>query len=354
MLKFHPAIITDKHQETEDSIVLTLAVPDDVAEEFRYSHGQHLPVLVKVGGDDLRRTYSICSSVADATLRLGIRVQGAVSGYIAGLDSGDTIDVMPPTGHFQTQMDPGNKKTYAAFVAGSGITPILSIIKTALETEPHSRCFVFYGNRKRSSTMFIEELYALKNLYPQRLSLHFVMSREEGEIPVYTGRIDGVKVKLLHESFLSDARPDEVFICGPNPMIDDVSASLMELNYKAEQIHSERFRSEEPAPEVTDDAERAKPAGGISVTVIMDGNRQTFTMEDSANTLLDAAHDNDVELPYSCMGGVCSTCRTLLVKGKVNMEVNHALEDWELEEGYILACQARPVSTEIELDYDQA
>ncbi|MBT8137194.1 MAG: 2Fe-2S iron-sulfur cluster binding domain-containing protein [Gammaproteobacteria bacterium] len=354
MLQFHPATIVEKHNETDDSVLLTLEVAAEFADEYRYSQGQHLPVRATIDGNELRRTYSICSSVSDANLRLGIRIQGKVSGYLAEqLEVGDTLEVMPPTGHFQTPVDPQQQKTYAAFVAGSGITPILSIAKTALETEPDSRFFIFYGNRKRSSTMFIEELCALKNNYPERLALHFIMSQEENEIPLYSGRVDGVRVKLLHQAFLAETRPDDIFVCGPNPMIDDVTDSLIELGYDAERIHSERFRPNQP-DSVPAQPDRAPPPDGVRVTVVMDGNRQTFAMEDAEQTLLDAALDLDIDLPYSCMGGVCSTCRTKLVKGKVNMEVNSALEDWELEEGYVLTCQSRPESDEIELDYDQA
>ena len=355
MLKFYPAIIVSKESETEDSILVTLSVSNDALDAFRYSQGQHLPIRVQIDGADVRRTYSICSSVNDNKLRLGIRIQGAVSKYISKkLDAGDTLEVMPPSGHFQTELNASQARTYVAFVAGSGITPILSIAKTTLETEPESRFIIFYGNRKRSTTMFIEELYGLKNLYPERLSLHFIMSREEGEIPVYTGRIDAAKVKLLHETFLGGIKPDEVFICGPNPMIDDISESLIELGYDTVRIHSERFRTQEPGDaEIKQDSTPATH-GGIKVTITMDGNRQSFEMTDDSQSLLDAALDNDIDLPYSCMGGVCSTCRTLLVKGKVNMEINYALEDWELKEGYILACQSRPETTEIELDYDQA
>ncbi|NNF67942.1 MAG: 2Fe-2S iron-sulfur cluster binding domain-containing protein [Gammaproteobacteria bacterium] len=358
MLKFHNATVTEKTQETDDSVLLSLSVPQDAAGEFQYSQGQHLVVRADVNGEVMRRTYSICSSVEEKRLRIGVRTQGKFSGYVADkLAVGDTIEVMPPTGHFQTPLDASNKKIYVAFVAGSGITPILSILKTTLETENDSRFIVFYGNRKRSSTMFVEQLLGLKNLYAERLSLHFILSQEEGEIPVYNGRVDGTKVNILQQNFLKDIAIDDFFICGPNPMIDDVRDSLIELGYKKEQIHSERFRAEEEAASATEEnpATRDRPGDkGTRVTVIMDGNQQSFEMRSNEQTLLDAAQENGLDLPYSCMGGVCSTCRTLLSKGKVNMAANFALEDWELEEGFILACQARPESDEIEIDYDQA
>ena len=320
MLKFYPATIVSKTSDTADSVIITLAVPDDAKDVFRYSQGQHLQVRAQVNGEDLRRTYSICTSVSDESLRLGIRIQGAFSKYVAEqLEAGDTLEVMPPTGRFQTKLDAGQSRTYAAFVAGSGITPILSIVKTTLETEPGSRFIVFYGNRKRSTVMFLEELWNLKNLYPARLALHFIMSREEDEIAIYTGRIDAAKVTLLHESFLSDARPDDIFVCGPGQMIADVVSTLTELGYDAEHIHTERFRVEKP-DEAPQEKDQSASNEDIVVTVIMDGNRQVFQMRDKNLSLLEAAEENGLDLPYACKSGVCSSCRTLLSKGKVNME----------------------------------
>lgn len=343
--------------ETDDSLLLTLSVPDDVATEFGYKQGQHLPVRAEIGGSSVRRTYSICTSVNDDKLRLGIRIQpdGVFSNYVAdNLNVGDTLEVMPPYGHFNTDLDAEQSRVYAAFVAGSGITPILSIVKTTLETEPASRFSVFYGNRKQSTTMFIEELWALKNIYPERLSLHFIMSQEPTDIEIYGGHVDGEKVKELHRVFLADVRPDEVFLCGPNPMIDDVTESLIELGYKQEQIHSERFRAglkgERPERLKKDTA----PKSGTEVTIVLDGSRHSFHMKPEDDSILDAARDNGLDLPYSCKGGVCSTCRTLVRKGEVEMAVNYALEPWEVEKGFILACQARPKTAEIELDYDEA
>ena len=357
MRKFHQATVVSKQRETADSVELRLAVPEEARGEFEYHQGQHLPIKARIGDKNIRRTYSICSSVADGELRLGIRVQpdGLFSNYVADdLNVGDTLDVMPPSGHFYVDLDPSQNRVYAAFVAGSGITPILSIAKTTLETEADSRFFIFYGNRKRSTTMFLEELWALKNQYPERLSLHFVMSQEPSELDLYGGRIDGAKATELHHAFLSRLKPDEVFVCGPNPMIDEVTAALVALDYPADHVHSERFRGilrDQPQ-------QRQKrvpaPEGGTEVTVVMDGHRQSFHMNGNADSILDAARAEGLELPYSCTGGVCSTCRTLLKRGEVDMAVNYALEPWELERGYILTCQARPKSTEIELDYDQA
>jgi ring-1,2-phenylacetyl-CoA epoxidase subunit PaaE len=356
MRKFHPATINRKETETADSYVLTLSVPEDVRDEFVYEQGQHLPVRAFLNDKSVRRTYSICSSVNDAELRLGVRIQegGLFSNYIADkLEVGDTLEIMPPYGHFNTPLSADAGKTYAAFVAGSGITPILSIVKTTLETEPDSRFLIFYGNRKRSTTMFIEGLFALKNIYGERLSLHFIMSQEPTDIELYGGHVDGEKVKQLHNAFMSNCRADDIFICGPNPMIDDVTESLASLGYDKSNIHSERFRAGLKGEKAKKPESKHIPQGGAEVTIVIDGNRQSFQMRPDNASILDAAHDSGLELPYSCKGGVCSTCRCLLTKGEVDMVLNYALEPWELEKGFILTCQSTPKTTEIELDYDQ-
>lgn len=354
---FCRATIVDKREETRDSVVLTLSVPEDRAEDFRYDQGQHVPVRAEIDGDNVRRTYSICASVGEQALRLGVRVQdgGVFSNFIAErLAPGDTLEIMPPTGRFNTALDAAHEKIYAAFVAGSGITPILSIVKSVLETEPGSRFVVFYGNRRRATTMFVEELWALKNLYRDRLSLHFVMSQEESEIELYNGRLDAAKITALHAAFLEQARPDDVFLCGPNPMIDEATQALVEIGYDAKRIHSERFRPGLRGEAAPRPAARVMPKEGTEVAVVMDGQRQSFRMTPEDASILDAARANGLELPYSCKGGVCSTCRSRLTKGDVEMAANYALEPWELEKGYILTCQASPKSEAIEIDFDQA
>ena len=232
MPRFHEATVVEKTPETSDSVLLTLSVPDESKPEFSYEQGQHLPVRAIMDGRSVRRTYSICTSVNEHSLRLGIRIQegGLFSNYVADqVNVGDVLEVMPPYGHFNTPLSASNEKTYVAFVAGSGITPILSIVKTTLEIEPKSCFVVFYGNRKRASTMFLEELWGLKNQYRERLAVHFIMSQESTNIDLYSGRVDGQKVTSLHDAFLKDTRADDVFLCGPNPMIDDVTNSLVEL-----------------------------------------------------------------------------------------------------------------------------
>ena len=358
MNTFCPARVIDKVELARDAFELTLEIPVEQAGHFRYQQGQHLPMRATIDGEEVRRTYSICSPVADNQLRVGIRVQehGRFSTHIAEqVQVGDAIDVMPPAGQFNTPLDPEQRKNYAAFVSGSGITPILSIVSTTLATEPLSEFVVFYGNRQRATTMFRDALWALKNRYPERLSLHFLMSQEDNDIALYEGRLDGPKVRALSAAFLAARPPDDIFICGPNPMIDTVSSELESLGFKRTQIHSERFRalSFEQGGEQRKSVKRAATEK-IQVTITFDGRRESFTMSDDDVYLLDAARTHGIDLPYSCKAGVCSTCRTRLAKGRVEMDNNDALEEWEVERGFILACQARPLTSDIELDYDTA
>lgn len=359
MNTFVSARVVDKKPLASDAIVVTLAVDDEHIDQFRYRQGQHLPMRATIDGEEVRRTYSICSPVADNTLRVGIRVQegGLFSGHMdAHVNVGDHIEIMPPAGHFFTELDASNHKLYAAFVAGSGITPILSIVGTTLASEPHSEFIVFYGNRRRATTMFSDALWALKNRYPQRLSLHFLTSQEDNEIELYRGRLDAPRVRALSDAFFRPRKPDDIFICGPNPMIDTVRGELKDLGFTRQQIHSERFRpvsgqwrkNDAPAP-----TPRTAPKG-VRVTVTVDGRREQFTMGNEHDYVLDAARAHGVDLPFSCKAGVCSTCRTRLASGRVEMDNNDALEAWEVERGFILACQARPLTDEIELDYDTA
>lgn len=360
MKHFHNLTVARIEPETPDSVCVYLDVPEELRDEYAFVQGQHLPVRAEIDGEQVRRTYSICAAVGDPELRIGVRVQenGLFSRYIAGtLKAGDVLEVMPPVGHFQTLLSAENRKNYVAFVSGSGITPLLSIVKTTLAVEPQSRFFLFYANRTQESTMFLEELYALKNQYTDRLSLHFVFSQEEQEFEIASGRFDADKVRQLYQGFCSGLTADEVFVCGPGTMNNTVKETLIELGIGSGNIHSERFAAskktgetpEAVAPQPTDVAEDI-----ASVTVILDGHTKKFAMPMDGISVLDAGREHGLELPASCEAGVCSTCRTHLREGKVEMEENYALEPWEVEEGFILACQARPISKKLVIDYDKA
>ncbi len=355
MKQFHPLTIERIEPETSDSVRIALAVPAELESEYEFLPGQHLPFEVTVEGRKLRRTYSICSGVDERPLEIGIRVQpgGAFSEFAASrLSVGDTLDAMPPAGHFHVNLEKGQARDYLAFAAGSGITPILSMIKSTLETETHSRFALFYGNRKQATTMFIEDLYALKNRYPERLQLHFVFSREDQEFAIASGRLDADKVRELWEHFCTRLKPAEAFVCGPDTMISAVTETLIELGMDAAHVHSERFGVPRDAGKELPDA-AVEAADHATVTVVMDGHRKSFEMRRDDANIVDAAAGHGIDLPYSCKGGVCATCRCHVREGEVTMAANYGLEPWEVEAGYVLACQSRPVSDSILLDYDK-
>ena len=354
MRQFHSLKIKSIQRETRDSVRIALRVPEELRDQFDYLPGQHLPFQLELDGKKLRRTYSICSG-PDEALEIGIRVQpgGRFSEYAANvMATGDSIDVMPPSGQFYLDLDANNAKDYVGFAAGSGITPLLAMIKSVLATEPKSRFTLFYGNRKQSTTMFIEDLYALKNLYLERLQLNFVFSQEEQEFEPMAGRLDGDKVRELYRHFGAGLRAKDCFVCGPDTMIQDVTEALLDLGMAKEHVHSERFgvprkaAGDKPvvAPRTADHAE---------ITVIMDGHKKVFDMQRDDANIVDAAADHGIELPFSCKGGVCATCRCHVRDGEVSMETNYGLEPWEVEAGYVLACQSRPVSESLTLDYDK-
>jgi ring-1,2-phenylacetyl-CoA epoxidase subunit PaaE len=386
MLKFHSLRIAELHPEAQDAIALSLEVPEALRQEYLGQAGQHVVLRAELEGQEVRRTYSLVSSPAEWPLRIVARVhdRGRMSRFLAEqLRAGDRIDVLPPNGsltpHLSAQ-DAG--KTYVAFAAGCGITPVLAIVKAVLQAHPANQAILVYGNTSTDRSMCLEELLALKDRHVQRLALHFVMSREPQEVELYNGRVDGDRVREFARVLLRAPEIAEYFVCGPGDMIDRVSAVLRELGVRAERIHGEHFTvrsvsTEDPAPGVAGKApvgqslqpqvaEEQKPGSGsetggreapdtqtAEVTVLMDGRRRTFTMKMNDDTVLDAAARAGLDLPFSCRAGVCSTCRTKVLSGKVEMDQNYALEDWELEQGYILACQSRVLTPTLELDYDE-
>ncbi len=334
-----------------------LDVPDELRTEFAFLPGQHLPIEIIVDGKRVRRTYSICSAPGELPLEIGVRVQdgGRFSGFVAErLQVGDQLQVMPPVGQFHADVDRKNGRDCIAFAAGSGITPILSIVRAVLESEPESRFALFYGNRNQRSTMFIDDLYALKNRYPERLQLQFLFSREAQEFPLMDGRLDADKVRELYRAFCGGMEPADAFVCGPDTMIATVTDTLVGLGMVPASIHVERFGAPRK-PQSPGQTRKSAPEleKTVDVTVIMDGHRRSFRMAAEGANLVDAAATEGVDLPYSCKGGVCASCRTHLRRGTVRMHSNYGLEPWEVEKGYILACQSEPETDELVLDYDR-
>ena len=358
MITYHPLKIVEVRPEGSDAVCVTLEVPDGLRETFRFAPGQHLGVRATIDGREVRRTYSICSATDEQHLRIGVRLQerGSMSGHLGRqLRAGDQLEVLPPTGRFILTPDAKAARTYCAFAAGSGITPILGIIKNVLRHEPDSRFLLFYGNRTTASIMFAEELLALKDCYPQRLSLYFLMSREPQDVELFNGRLDASKVAVLGRELFDARGIDGYFLCGPDTMIDSVRAGLLDLGVEQARIHSEHFTSDaervrvKPDPDESDRQQQA----GTQVTVVMDGRRRSFAMASDGTTVLEAAEQAGLDLPYSCRAGVCSTCRTRVVRGAVTMMTNYALEQWEVDAGYVLCCQALPAATELEITYDE-
>jgi len=355
MRKFHSLTVSEKRMDSADSVRIALQVPDNLRSEFEFLPGQHLPIQIEVDGKPLRRTYSICSAPGEWPLELGIRIQpgGLFSGYVANtLQAGDELQVMPPFGQFHASIDPAHKKTYLAFASGSGITPIISIVRATLAHEPGSRVLLFYGNRRQNTTMFIDDLHALKNSFPERFQLYFLFTREEQEFPIFSGRLDEEKISELCRVFCHGLKPGEAFICGPDTMIESVRAALRELGMEDGQIHAERYGAPRQM-QVAKAADVPADEHHCKVTVIMDGHSKSFQMLSAGSSIVDAAAQEGIELPFSCKGGVCATCRTHVRDGEVRMETNYGLEPWELEQGYVLACQSHPVTASVTLDYDK-
>ncbi len=354
MRKFHPLKIVALEQEAEDALCISLAVPATLQEEFDFLPGQHLPVQLVRGGKTVRRTYSICSVPGELPLRIGIRIQpGGQFSELASkhLNVGDTLEVMPPFGQFHSSTDADSSKTYLAFAAGSGITPILSILTSALTTAPNCRFTLFYSNRSQRSAMFIDALYALKNRFAERLQIFFLFSQEAQEFDIFDGRLDEKSVPALMDAFCSGVTPDEAFICGPDTMSETVRNALLLRGLEAKDIHIERFGVPRQVR-----ARKEKPqAEGKSarIEIVMDGHRKTFDMLIDGRNIVDAAADQGIELPFSCKGGVCASCRTFVSQGAVQMETNYALESWEVEKGFVLACQSVPVTDAVTIDYDK-
>jgi ring-1,2-phenylacetyl-CoA epoxidase subunit PaaE len=369
MLRFHALRVGGISPDAEDAVEIALEVPPELRAEYRGSPGQHVVVRAQIEAEEVRRTYSLVNAPGEWPLRIVPRVHaaGQMSRYLAEqLRAGDMLDVLPPNGSFTPRTAPVRAASYAAFAAGCGITPVLSVARTLL-AQPGNRLILFYGNSGSARTMCLEELLALKDQYLERLSLHFVMSREPQEVALYNGRIDAARVRAFAAALFQPREIAEFFVCGPGDMIEQVGATLRALGVEAARVHAEHFTvatagGAAAATAGAAAAGAAPPAaapgatpgtGAAEVSILMDGRRRSFTMKMNDETVLDAAARAGIELPFSCRAGVCSTCRTKVVRGEVEMAQNYALEDWELEQGYVLACQSRVKSAALELDYDE-
>jgi ring-1,2-phenylacetyl-CoA epoxidase subunit PaaE len=357
-LSFHALKVIGVERAAEDATCVTVEIPQALRENFAHHAGQYVTVRRTINDCDERRTYSIVTPPGGSALKLGIRMQagGRMSGDLAAnLRPGDLLEVGTPMGRFRTSIDPERRFSYVAFAAGSGITPILSLAADILAREPRSRFTLIYGNRSISRTMFLEETLALKNRYIDRLSLHFVMSREPQQTDLLNGRIDGKKVAELAHQLTEISSADEYLICGPGDMVDEVRNAVKALNGNA-PIRFERFATANSRPlEILIKQDGAPTPQEVlaTITVTMDGRRRSFPMSPGDPSVLDAAERAGLELPFSCRSGICATCRTRITAGAAIMAHNIALEPWEIEAGFVLCCQARPTTPTLEISYDQ-
>jgi ring-1,2-phenylacetyl-CoA epoxidase subunit PaaE len=352
--RFHRLAINDLRRETPDAVSLTFAIPKELADDYAFAPGQYLTLRATMDGEEVRRSYSICSGPEDGELRIAVKKVdgGAFSSWAADeLKKGDELDVMTPTGRFGIAPAPAEARTYVGFAAGSGITPVLSIVKGVLSREPKSRFFLFYGNRSTAVVLFREDLEELKDRFLERLALFYVISGEEQDLPILHGRLDGKKVNILLRSLVPAETVDHVFICGPIGMSDEIEATCRDLGIAEDRIHVERFVSGlggKPRPKAVIPPS-APPKAFASL--VIDGKRREVPVAEG-EAILDAALRAGVDLPFACKGGMCSTCRAKLVDGRAEMDVNYSLEPWELKAGFILTCQAKPVSEKVVVDYD--
>jgi len=361
--KFHDLPVSNITPEAAGAVAITFKVPEDLRSGFNFKAGQFLTLRASIDGNDVRRSYSISSSqnsyVQNGTLEVGIRpVQGGVFSNWAAtqLKVGDVLRVMPADGRFIVLRPRAIHRV--GFAAGSGITPILSILASTLEEQTESKFTLVYGNRRMDSVMFNEALQDLKDRYPNRLTLIHVLSRQAQEVPLLEGRIDEAKVKEIVSSLLPAASMDEVFICGPEAMIEATEKALLEVGVPARNIRTERFTS--PTLEALPaDARKQvvlghapESKGDVSLTVVLDGKMHQMQMS-STDKILDVALAAGLDLPYSCKGGVCCTCRAKVMQGSVVMEKNFTLEKWEAEQGFVLSCQAKPTSKEVVMSFDE-
>ena len=357
MIHFHPLRVKKVEKETEDCVSIEFEVPEELKETFQFKQGQNLTIKKMFSGEELRRNYSLCTSPFDKQLKVAVKkAEGGVFSTWANeeLKAGDVLEVLPPTGKFYTELHPSQKKHYVAFAAGSGITPILSIIKTTLLTEAKSECTLVYGNRTKNGIIFKEELEGLKDKFIDRFRIYHILSREKTDAEINYGRIDVSKLETLFSKLIDIKNCDEFFLCGPEEMIFCIKGYLEGRGIASDKIHFELFTVPGQKQSAISHQPTAKADEGpkAKVSVKLDGILFDFDLSYEGESILDAALKQGADLPYACKGGVCTTCKAKLAEGKVSMDVNWGLEPEEVEKGYILTCQSHPKTEKILVDFD--
>lgn len=358
--QFYPLRVKDLHKDTDHAVVVTFDVPVELADTFVFTQGQYLTLNQKIGAEEVRRSYSICAGLDDGLLQVAIKhVEGGVFSSWANehLKTGEILDVMPPRGDFFTALDPGQSKNYLCICAGSGITPVLSIIKTVLSREPHSSVTLLYGNQRTATMMFRHDLAFLKSAHMERFHWINIFSREPQEVDLLSGHLDNRKGGALNQRLINIRSFDEFFLCGPEAMISEVSRGLRGEGIAEENIHFELFAAsaENARKAIERHHARSQEYKGMvsAVSILSDGREYAFELSTDGENILDAGLRNGVDLPFSCKGGVCATCKARLIEGAVDMDLSQALRPEEIETGYILTCQSHPISKKVVIDFDQ-
>lgn len=355
--KFHDLSVESVQVETEDCVVVSFDIPSENQKEYAFTSGQYLTLEAKINGEDVRRSYSLCSAPFENKWSVAIKQveDGKFSTYAnKELKAGDIIKVMEPDGNFKLEINEGNENHYVAFAAGSGITPIMSMIKSVLNGEPRSKFTLFFGNRNFDSIIFREQLEALKNKYLNRLSVHHILSKEKLGSPLFFGRIDAQKCSKLSTVFFDPSAVTNFYLCGPAQMIFDVRDELKNLGVDASKIHFELFNTDDIKVEKKEEKASYDPATESKVTIVLDEESFEMPLAYGGKSILDAALEAGADLPYACKGGVCSTCKAKVVEGEVVMDLNYALEPDEVENGFVLTCQSHPRTATLTVDFDEA
>ena len=356
MAQFHKLKIKNIYKETDDCSVVTFAVPEALQNVFKFSQGQHLTLKADIDGEDVRRSYSLCSSPLDTEWQVAVKQipEGKFSTYINSvLKNGDELEVMVPSGTFGVSVQPENSKNYLFFAAGSGITPVLSMVKTHLGSEPNATCKLFYANKTAKSIIFKEELEQLRNKYFGRFEIYYFLTKERRDIELFNGRFDDDKMEVLTKTFIDIPDTSEVFLCGPEQMVNYVSNYLINKGLPKDLIHFELFVTGLSEEDILRAERLAKQnVEGVQVTIVDGGKEFQFTMTKDYDNILDAALGAGADLPFACKGGVCSTCKCQVKEGAVEMKVNYALEEKEVAQNYVLSCQAVPTTQKVVVDFD--
>ncbi|WP_103071537.1 2Fe-2S iron-sulfur cluster-binding protein [Aquimarina sediminis] len=356
MTDFYPIRVSELHKETKDCVSITFDIPEEFRDRFLFKQGQHLTLKTSIGGEDVRRSYSLCSSPVENKWQVAVkRINGGLFSNFANnvLKEGDVIEAMPPMGSFFVEVEPTKAKNYIVFAAGSGITPVLSILKTHLASEPNSTFKLFYLNRNAKSIIFKEEIEALRNTYFGRLEIFYFLTKEQRDIPLLNGRFTAEKIQELAEKIIDVPSVDECFVCGPEEMIFLIRDELVNAGLAKDKIHYELFFSgitEEDKKKAAEVVEHK--FDGTEVTIIDGGKEFHFAMDDEYDNILDGALASGADLPFACKGGVCSTCKCKVVEGTVEMKINYALEEDEVAKGLVLSCQAVPTTEKVVVDFD--